>query len=456
MGCETHHLFQGFPGRLGPPRPSKPRTLPFNLAPLLVSPPCDGVLILSHLALIANFFQVLHMPFARSFWDDDDDAGEEIAKEHACQELADFLVHLKQRGRLSAKDVCTIALYCKTLGIGSPVADLAFRLNAPSGHYNRHLKTVLKIDEALADSYTLGVPSYDKWENERFTLDIPVLCPHEVLSQEVKENPALVSKLEGTLASRSLPPCYFEHEVTVAAPATQRVWPICLYLDGVPFTKRDGTIAFYVYNMMSDVRHLVVAIRKSQMCSCGCAGWCTLHPVWTFLMWSLCCLAMGMHPDCRHDFTAFSADDQVRARFSGLALMLGALLHIKGDWSEVVNTVGFASWRSVLYPCFACVAMQDQLTLAEGFSMVSAACALLTKELYERAREACEFIVRVPCQLAKATLIGLLVYDKRKKRQPRAISTCTISSSRLVARRPCRTIAPIVRHLEAGTLGASV
>jgi len=42
VGGFAPHLFEGFPGRPGPPRPTKSRFFPLNLAPLLVPPPCEG------------------------------------------------------------------------------------------------------------------------------------------------------------------------------------------------------------------------------------------------------------------------------------------------------------------------------------------------------------------------------------------------------------------------------
>eukprot|EP00974_Lingulodinium_polyedra_P056948 5478095-Lingulodinium_polyedra.AAC.1 len=63
-----------------------------------------------------------------------------------------------------------------------------------------------------------------------------------------------------------------------AAPG-ERVWPIAVFCDKVPFQHRDSALVFYFYNLVTGVRHLSIVLRTSEMCDCGCHGWCSLYPV---------------------------------------------------------------------------------------------------------------------------------------------------------------------------------
>ena len=337
----------------------------------------------------------------------------EMTPLEAGQELADFLITLKQIGRLSAKDVCVLCHYATIAGLTGPATEFSFRLDAPTGHYNRHLNTVLKLNEAMSGSYTVSVPGQDKYELGRVSIPMPCFLPHECLSEEIDNTPEMVDKLRASRANNEWPDAFVEHPVSRDAPPGADVWPLCLYVDGIPLHRRDGVLAFYAYNMISETRHLLFALRRSQLCNCGCLGWCSLHQVWTVLMWSFACLARGQWPSRRHDFNAFGAGDEERQQKSGRPLMRGALVHVKGDWSEFVHTVGMMSWQTILHPCYRCWASLDELAVYEGFSLVASAHELKTAADYDRACAACEVRVRVLDPEAKAILVGALFYDTR-------------------------------------------
>jgi hypothetical protein len=109
----------------------------------------------------------------------------EMTPLEAGQELADFLISLKQTGRLSAKDVCVICHYATIAGLTGLATEFSFRLDAPTGHYNRHLNTVLKLNEAMSGSYTVSVPGQDKYALDRVSIPMPCFLPHECLSEEI-------------------------------------------------------------------------------------------------------------------------------------------------------------------------------------------------------------------------------------------------------------------------------
>lgn len=68
---------------------------------------------------------------------DDEEREEQRAEAGVC--LAELLLELHVEGRLTAKAVCGISYWAAKAGARGPVKDLAFRPNAPSGHFQRHL-----------------------------------------------------------------------------------------------------------------------------------------------------------------------------------------------------------------------------------------------------------------------------------------------------------------------------
>jgi hypothetical protein len=158
----------------------------------------------------------------------------------------------------------------------------------------------------------------------------------------------------------TLPQVYVDHHV-VRTVLDEPVYPLSLYTDGVAFGRNDTVLGFYIYNLVTGVRHCLVALRKSEMCKCGCRGWCSLLPVFTMLHWSLMCLAAGRFPQHRHDGAPFNtSSDSERSVIAGDRMGFRAiLLFIKGDWSEYATSFGFPTWASNLAPCILCTANKD-------------------------------------------------------------------------------------------------
>ena len=66
-------------------------------------------------------------------------------------------------------------------------------------------------------------------------------------------------------------------------------------------------------------------------------------------------MAGEMHPSSRHDGKGWIPSDVRRESLSGHPLNArGAVLFIKGDWSEYGSTMGFSLWADGLRPCFLC------------------------------------------------------------------------------------------------------
>ena len=155
-------------------------------------------------------------------------------------------------------------------------------------------------------------------------------APHEKLDREMQDNPDLVSELRRKIVTRSFPPAYYEHEVVRNHDGL--VMPCALYLDGAPFSNRDGLVGIVVYNLLSFKRHLVAVYRRSNLCKCGCRGWCSFWPVFDFVRWSFAALGLGNYPEFCWDGTAWGEDHGHRKDIAGQAFVLPCcLLQIRGD-----------------------------------------------------------------------------------------------------------------------------
>ena len=145
----------------------------------------------------------------------------------------------------------------------------------------------------------------------------------------------------GRCACKRWAPNYHADEVVRSSDAGTAL-PVTLYVDGVPFTERDGMIGFHTVNMVSGNRHVVAVLRTSASCQCGREGWCALHAVFEWLAWSNRSLAAGTWPAQRHDGAPWQVGDEERTQRAGAPLASKAVVcHLRGDRSEFANTCGF-------------------------------------------------------------------------------------------------------------------
>ena len=332
-------------------------------------------------------------------------------------ELADFLMHLKYSGKLSAKDVCVVARWARDAGAQGRVTEMALNPDSQTGKFQAKLDRVLKVGKELGDdAYTLHVPGYDRYELSRTTLQIPALPPHETLTREWEHESQNVNELREQLENNEWGKVYHAHPVVRAAPADTVVVPLALYLDKGQYKKRDSVTIFTVYSLVSNIRHLVLTVRTSDACQCGCLRWCTYHEVFRFLSWSLAALATGQNPSARHDGKPFDVDtERTRYEEAGMPCMRGAVVYVKGDWQEFASTLGLPNWSSVTHPCFCCWALRDELYTIGRLSLVESPYERKTAEQYNDACSNCERLVWVDCAETHAAILQLLRYDKRRK-----------------------------------------
>ena len=251
--------------------------------------------------------------------------------------LADFLLSRFARGVMTATDVCIIAYWAAGAGATGEVVDLARPPNLGSSKYSTHLRKVLRLDDKAKEQMVLTIPGQNKSECSIVDVEVPCVPPDEAI-HKVSEDPGQLEKLAGQVARKELPPMYFEHPVvrTTQTPAL----PVVLYVDGVPVTRNESVLGFWANSVVSGKRHLVAMVRKSRICRCGCRGWCTLWPIFSWLRWSFTALATGVFPSGRPDRPEWDpSTDGERSAQAGMPLScVGAIVAIKGDWAEFAHT----------------------------------------------------------------------------------------------------------------------
>ena len=155
----------------------------------------------------------------------------EAAGDKLAEELLSLLEKGEAKGTLSAKAVCVLSYYATQAGAQGFVTKLAFRPDAPSGHYQRHLDDVLGYKLEAKSVYEVFAPGHDKYGMERCVHTLHTLPLHEELAKEVAENPGLGTELAQLVRTQHWAQDYYQHPVVVANP-TESVYPLALYLDG--------------------------------------------------------------------------------------------------------------------------------------------------------------------------------------------------------------------------------
>ena len=215
-----------------------------------------------------------------------------MTPEIASQELSDYLIFLKHSHVLSAQQRCLTAHWIAQI---HPERGFLSRLAYPpgrqTGKYSAHLDTVLEKPRYDERYYDLMLPQHRRSDATRVNESISVVPIHEALVREFEEN--IHASIEHLDRLEELPASYHTHPVVLEAPYDTVVHALVLFVDGLPFTRHDGCISFFFYSVFTKRRHLVVSLRKQDMCRCGCRGWCSLFYVFKFLCWTSEALKSG-------------------------------------------------------------------------------------------------------------------------------------------------------------------
>ena len=348
-------------------------------------------------------------------WDDSesDDDISSLSEEECGERFASMLVELYMSGRMTAKTVCTLAYWAKHGGIKGSAKTFAMTPTSQAGHCARRMETALGLKEYEHQLYRAPVPGHSKLSGSREIKQQYFLPPHEAFAEEAKRSPGLLDRLEEEKCKRSWSYAYERHPIVMQALPEEKVLPLAIFIDGVPFAKKDSMLAFYVYNLVSKVRHVSAVVRKTSTCQCGCRGWCTLYVVFEFLKWSLQALKDGIYPTTGVTGEVLSGDRATRA---GTPIgFKGAVVQVRGDWAEFANTFGFCNWSSNEFPCFLCNATASNMYCIETWNVLEPSFDLVTPEKYERECLDCE-IQRTVSKDQLDALLPHLKFDKRKNR----------------------------------------
>ena len=318
-------------------------------------------------------------------------------------------MELKFSGELPAKTVCLIAHWASKAGART-VGQLARPPGMQSGSYSKHVDRVCGVNPDDDDFLWIDVPLYNKVLGETRSRKFPILPPHEALMADLDRHPEDLQRLQKTWTD--WPPCFSRHTV-VERHRDSLVLPVALYLDGVEFATRDNLVAIVVENMVSRRRFLCATIRRSTFCRCGCGGWCSLWPILDAINWSLLSLASGKWPARAPGGVDFEVGD-VRGVHAGKPLTPAAVGWLKGDWAELVHTLGVRGWSHNTYPCFLCDCTKYNWADISGYDVLHFPHELRPAGSVDAACRACERRFSTTSVEEAAELRSKLFFDNRR------------------------------------------
>ena len=163
---------------------------------------------------------------------------EHSTRQEASQQLADFF-DVSQRAWFV---VCQRRVHHRTSGQAMWRDMSSHRLELPK-------RCAEWTQPASPDSrFELGrsliqIPAREKHTMERTTIEIPVMPLHESIAEEQQMNPKLSFQLRESLENHEWTMQYHQHPIVRGAAVREQVWPLALYVDGVPFQKQFGVLA---------------------------------------------------------------------------------------------------------------------------------------------------------------------------------------------------------------------
>ena len=163
---------------------------------------------------------------AREGASDDEPVAPEQSPAAAAEAMMDILLGLYFTSMLSAEKLCAICYFAGLSGMPETASRLGFRPSAPTGHYQRFLDAQLEFSPKRQRLYHVDICGQRKHDLGRTAYTVPMMPLHEVIQQEINDNPALPVKLAEAVAD-GLPLGYHRHPATRAHPG--EVLPLGLY-----------------------------------------------------------------------------------------------------------------------------------------------------------------------------------------------------------------------------------
>ena len=228
-------------------------------------------------------------------WDDNDHVEEQWS---AGQEFMNLLIKLLLYSSISATTFCLICYWAGRAGIKEAIK-YGLRPGCQSGRYSQKVKSIFQWRSRNDLFYELKVPCQGKHDVERSLQSIDIIPGYEQLIRDI--NDQTESELVRLRSlDDGLPDQYWDHPVVSNDPESL-VYPIAIYIDGVPYSHTDGVIGWWLINLITQRRYLISILRKRNICRCGCRGWCSIYCFFREIHWELKILADGQHPSRRDD-----------------------------------------------------------------------------------------------------------------------------------------------------------
>ena len=183
------------------------------------------------------------------------------------------------------------------------------------------------------------------------------------------------------------------------------------------FHLRDSAIRCWFINLGTQTRFLTLALRKKELCKCGCRGWCSLYMAFDYLRWLCAAMASGSHPDTRQDGQPWPDEDPIKEKAGQPLGYYAAVVMVKADWAEFCHTIGFPSWAHHTHPCFACHCSggpEGDVRQYTGASALALPWAAKKQAEYEAACRAAEIRVEITSRRMLQRLLGSMEYMVRK------------------------------------------
>jgi len=216
-----------------------------------------------------------------------------------CQQAAlnfiEKLVHMNDLGGLSAKDLCILCYFVTKMGCPKEVVDMLDEYALPPGdtgrNFQRKLDTAQGMDKENPHEYILDLAGYNKYDESRSIHETIAMPAHEGIARELEAKANIIETMITQIKQREWASDYFNHPVVKGIPLEELMadppLALALYVDAAPYTNDESFMCFTIYNLITNQRHLTVLLRKSELCQCGCRGWCTLHNVFSFIKWQV-------------------------------------------------------------------------------------------------------------------------------------------------------------------------
>ena len=171
---------------------------------------------------------------------------------------------------------------------------------------------------------------------------------------------------DALFAPRELVAKLFEHLLRAHAEACEpardpaTILPLGLWSDGVPCNwDRSQSLEIIALTLPSipGSRFPLFCIKKAFQ-----VKQTTMDSALQVLVWSFQQMALGLHPNRRHDGSNFhAAKEKFRINLSGQPVPLGLLVQFRGDWKMFKDTLGMPSHNETRGRCWLCNCAPDRV-----------------------------------------------------------------------------------------------